>query len=244
MILFFIALALLVIFGLYLYVPIARALTLGDSLMVKSRAYIQTPENPTMSILVMGDSTAVGTGAAYGHSTAGYLGKEFPMATVLTDAKNGMKIEECVERLLKRKHEQHDLALFQIGANDVTGLTSFTNIEERLQTILTLSDGVAKQTIILSAGDVGTVPIFRWPLSSLMSHRSKKMRLLYKRLIAGHPKAVYVDLSGDGIDEVFSYDSEKFYAADGFHPSGEGYRQWFLEIRKNIRDIAPEKPAQ
>ena len=223
-----------VVFVVYLSLPIRRAIVLGRVLVDESKAYTQTPVNSTMKFLVIGDSTAVGSGGSYGESVAGYLGRDFPQATVVNDSRNGMKIDEFLTRLQARKDEHYDLIVFQIGGNDIVRLTPTTDIENRLEQALTLTDTMASTTIVICSGNVGLAPTFKWPLSLLYEVRSKDVFKRYAQTTRKHPQSHYIDLYKNREDDIFLTDISKYYAPDYFHPSGAGYAVWYDEVRKEL----------
>ena len=222
------------VFAVYISLPIRRAVSLGRGLVNESKAYTQTPENSTMKILVIGDSTAVGTGAPYGHSVAGYLGKDLPQARVVNDSKNGMKIDEFLTRLQARKEEHYDLIVFQIGGNDIVRLTPATDIENSLEQALTLTDTMASTTLVICSGNVGLAPTFKWPLSILFEVRSRDVFKHYAQTTLKHPQSHFINLYKNREDDIFLTDIPKYYAPDHFHPSGDGYAIWYTEVRKEL----------
>ena len=226
----------MIAFAMYLYIPILQAQVIGKSLVAQSRAYTQTPEHSTMKILVIGDSTAVGTGAPFGNSVAGYIGNDFPSATLVNDSKNGMKLEEFLTRLKQHKGEKYDLVVFQIGGNDIVGLTPPSEIQSLLLQALGVSDTIASTTIVVCSGNVGLAPAFKWPLSLLYEERSRDVFHRYAQTVKEYPSAHYVDLYRNRSDDIFLTDIPKYYAPDLFHPSGDGYAVWYTEIRKTIND--------
>jgi len=219
-------------YAFYVYIPIGNAPRATKSLMEMAVPYSQSPESPTKQILVMGDSTAVGTGGSPSQSIAGRLGARYPSARIVNDSENGMKLEVFLERFELRKSERYDFIVFQIGANDVIGLTSEADMRKRLEQSLSFSSTMAPCTIVMSAGNIGLAPVFRFPLTTLYTKRSKEMRVLYMDVISKFRGAYYVDLYNEREDEPFNTDIPRFYAADRFHPSGDGYAIWFKKVEK------------
>ncbi len=189
-----------------------------------------------MRILVMGDSTVVGTGGRPEESIAGRLGARYPEAMIVNDSENGLKLEAFLDRLEVRTEERYDLVVFQIGANDVIGMTPEEDIRARLTTALEQASVMAPHIIVICAGNVGLAPVFRWPLSALYTERSRSVRKLYLEVIALYPTARYVDLFNEREDEPFNKDIERYYAADRFHPSGDGYGIWFEKVEAALAD--------
>lgn len=190
-----------------------------------------------MRILVMGDSTAVGAGGTPEESIAGRLGADFPQAIIVNDSKNGQKLEGFLAALRAHREEKYDLIVFQIGANDIVGLTSEASIRKNLLTALTYANDMASHTIILSAGNIGLAPVFKWPLSVFYSSRSYAVRSLYQEEIKKYPQMRYIDLYHDRAHEPFNTDVDRFYAADHFHPSGAGYGIWYAQIREALSSL-------
>ncbi len=222
---------------LYDYLPIADSLTKTRPLVAAAQAYEQSPANPTMRILVIGDSTAVGVGATPETSVAGRLGREFPNALIVNDSKSGRKLDEFLERLRARAQERYDLIVFQIGANDIVQRTPEKRVEELLGEALGIAETMAPHTLVMCAGNVGLAPVFKWPLSSLYTARSRSVLTRYQHRIMAYPEMRYVDLYNERKDEVFNMDIEKYYAADRFHPTGDGYGVWYEKLRGQIVSV-------
>src|SRR5665213_3447970 len=79
----FIIVLLVAAYAAYSYAIIHQASVVGHRIAAQAVPYEQHPPNPAMYILVMGDSTAVGTGAATNtESIAGRLGARYPQADI------------------------------------------------------------------------------------------------------------------------------------------------------------------
>lgn len=194
----------------------------------KSSVFERTIPGASFRILVLGDSTAVGTGASKPEdSTAGRLAAKYPNAEVVNLAKSGDKIED-LEWILKTisDTERYDIVLIQIGANDIIRFTSMKDIEEGIGRILERSKTFRGKVIILHSGNIGESKFFPWYVRPLLSKRSYEAREIYKR-VAEKYGASYVNL----IDVEFP---EKYYASDHLHLSSDGYGVWFEEIEKKL----------
>jgi lysophospholipase L1-like esterase len=129
------------------------------------------PENPNESkdapfrILVLGDSTAVGTGATRAEdSTAGRLAQKYPNSEVTNLAVNGLKIaglESILKNMDASQNHRYNIVLIQIGANDIIRLTPMKDIEAGIGRILARSkelavaepeQGIAGDTMATAAG--------------------------------------------------------------------------------------------
>lgn len=204
-------------------------------IQAESHAYEQHPENPRAFVLVVGDSTAYGLGASTStQSIAGRIGADFPNADIRNIGAIGQKLADLKSALSSLENKHYDLMVIQIGANDVTRLTPYADIRTRLREVLALADNSADQVIVLTAGNIGTSPVFLPPVSTYMTHRTRVTRTIFMDEISKHPKAQYVDLFVERSQEPFLKDIERFYAPDKFHPSGDGYGLWYAKLRKLI----------
>jgi hypothetical protein len=93
----------------------ARALTSA------SEVFEQHPSNATLRLLVVGDSTAVGTGASSpAGSVAGLLGSRYPKLWVDNGARDGAKFDEVPAQVATANNaEGYDVVLICAGGNDV-----------------------------------------------------------------------------------------------------------------------------
>ncbi len=207
----------------------------SEQLIKAAVPFNRTDPNATMKILVLGDSTAVGTGAAHPEdSTAGRLAASYPKAAVVNLAVNGLRIEGLLTLLKTVDATTHyDLVLIQIGANDIIRLTSMPDIATGIDKVLARAELFHGQIILLHSGAVGEAPIFPWYFRSWLSRRSLAVRELYKKAAPAHG-AEYVDLIDSPVAELLRKDPEKYYANDGLHLTDAGYGLWFEEIKKHL----------
>jgi lysophospholipase L1-like esterase len=124
--------------------------------------------------------------------------------------------------------------LLQIGANDITGRTPYDEIRSTLKRVLAQADTLSTKVVVMTAGNVGLAPAFKWPLSSYMTHRTREVRKIFMEEVAKHPNASYVDLFKERKDEIFNTDIPRYYAPDLFHPSADGYGVWFEQLKKKL----------
>ena len=235
--LFVFILCVLTVYGLYVYFPIKTALKIDQKLVPDAVAYEQHPANPTMQVLFMGDSTAVGVGSVQkSESTAGRLGAEYPNSDISNRSKSGMVLRELLPLIEAQSGMHYDLVVLQIGANDVVGFTTLGAVREQLRKILKTASGIAPHVAVLTAGDIGQSPVFRWPLSSLMSARTRSVRAIFMEEIATTPNAFYIDIYNSNAGEIFNSDLNRYYAPDYFHPSGDGYGVWYALLLRALKE--------
>ena len=89
-----------------------------------ARAYTARPDRPLQRLLVVGDSTAVGTGAAAPQdSLVGLIGQQHRQWRIDNLAANGARFGDVV-RQLERAPEGYDMVLVLAGGNDVIRFTA------------------------------------------------------------------------------------------------------------------------
>lgn len=198
--------------------------------------YEQNNPNASLKVLFMGDSTAFGTGAANNReSTAGWFGQEYPGAMIQNLSENGLRLSGLVKKFNPEAKDHFNLIVMQIGANDILRFTAYRNIERDLLTLIDRAQSVADHVVILHSGNVGTAPVFGWPLNDIYTTRSRAVRQLYIKT-AKEKGVIYVDLFQERTDDLFLTDINKYYSADRLHPSGQGYRWWYDHIRQALND--------
>ncbi len=208
--------------------------------------YEQKNPQAHLKILFLGDSTAVGTGAKNNRlSVAGYFGGDFPRARIVNLGENGQKLRDLIRNFHPSQKEKYTLVVMQIGANDILHFTPLSHIKQDLTTLLGRAKAITDCVVILHSGNVGSAPIFSWPLNRVYAARTKKVKEIYLKT-AKEKGAFYIDLFQEINDDVFLKNVGRFYSPDYLHPSGEGYRMWYNKIREklqkaNIKDFSFER---
>jgi len=198
-----------------------------------STAFQQEPPAPMRRLLVVGDSTGVGTGATQPlASVAGLLGAAYPRLLVHNQARDGARFDAVPAQLAAAAGGPgYDVVLIQAGGNDVIrGIDAAA-----LAQVLDLSFSAAKArlrpggvAIVQPAGNVGNAAFFLPPLSQLMSQRARELHTAVRSAAARHG-LVFVSLYQEAAQDPFVQRPE-LYAADGLHPNDAGYRVWRDEL--------------
>lgn len=182
------------------------------------------PRGARVRLLIVGDSTGVGTGASEARdSVAGLLAREFPLLHIENRARDGATLADVVRQLGGRA--RFDMVLVQAGANDVIRLRGVQALRDDMEQIATLAHERAGRVVFMPAGNVGNAPFFRAPLSWWMSWRSRQLHRVVRDVAERHG-AVYVNLFHERADDPFVA-QPGLSARDGLHPSSAGYRAWF-----------------
>jgi lysophospholipase L1-like esterase len=203
----------------------AWRIKLSVGLVRQSEALRVSPSNATARLLIVGDSTAVGTGASSAtNSLAGLISRDHPHITVVNRAADGARFTDIAGQLAGQ--EEFDIVLVLGGGNDVVRLTERHALERDIAKALELAQNRARQVVIMPPGNVGNAPFFFAPLTWLMTQRSKTLHRLVRQAAAA-TGAVYVNLYHDRADDPFAQRPDELNAPDGLHPSDAGYRVWY-----------------
>jgi lysophospholipase L1-like esterase len=179
---------------------------------------------PAKRLLVVGDSTAVGTGASSpAHSVAGLVAARHPDWSVENRATDGAKLDDVAEQL--RRGGRYDIVLVMAGANDVIRFTGRDTMQRHLRAVLECARERAPEVVLMPAGNVGNAPFFWPPWSWWMSARARMLHGVVRETAAA-AGATYVGLYQDRDSDPFALQPQRYHAADGLHPSDAGYALW------------------
>jgi lysophospholipase L1-like esterase len=187
-----------------------------------------TPPAPALRVLVVGDSTAVGTGATRpAASVVGRMAAAHPDWAITNRGRDGAKFADIAAQLAGAG--AHDLVLIFGGGNDVIRLTPRASLEQQVALATSRAKAIAPRVIVMPAGNVGNAPFFLPPLSWWMSRRAQAMHEVVREAAQAHG-AVYVNLYKERAQDPFAQQPHRLHAADGLHPSDEGYALWWREL--------------
>lgn len=226
----------LIVLGLCIYIGYeffrVHALAAKSATLVAETHAYQKPQG-LISILVLGDSTAVGVGAsAPEQSVAGLLGESLH-ASIENHAVSGAVTADMIGQLHDARRHHYDLILIQVGANDVVGIGALGSVEAMMQTLLDEAVGYSNRVVVLTGGRIGDAPIFPLIFRAFVNGRAAALRTSFITTVASGNSAVYIDLTG-AVSDAFARDPSTYYAVDMFHPSSAGYSTWFDVLKLTI----------
>lgn len=194
----------------------------------QSEPFEASPTEATASLLVVGDSTAVGTGASSpAASMAGLIARDHPQLTIVNRARDGARFADIAGQLQDR--QRFDAILVLGGGNDVIRFTGDAQLEQDIARTAELARERARLVVFMPAGNVGNAPFFFAPWSWLMTRRSENLHRFVRQAVTDNG-AVYVNLFKDRADDPFAQCPGQLHASDGLHPSDAGYRLWYGEL--------------
>ncbi len=199
----------------------ARALT------QRSEALQHAPPGAVQRLLIVGDSTGVGTGASSAqHSLAGLIARDYPRLRIDNRARDGATFADVLAQLAG--DERHDVILVLAGGNDVTRLRALGEVRADIDRVASIASARAACVVLMPAGNVGNAPFFAPPVSWLMTSRSRALHDLVRAAARRHQVA-YVNLFLERATDPFVADPD-LTAADGLHPSDAGYLVWYRQL--------------
>jgi lysophospholipase L1-like esterase len=196
----------------------------------QSEPFEASPDNAAATLLVVGDSTAVGTGASSpAHSVAGLIARDHPRLKIINRAQDGAKFADIARQLESVGEQRFDAILVLGGGNDVIRLTRYTVLEQDVARTAGLARTRANLVVVMPCGNVGSAPFFFAPWSWLMTKRAQVLHGLVREA-AQDNSALYVNLYKDKAGDPFAQRPDELNAKDGLHPSDAGYRLWYAEL--------------
>lgn len=207
----------------YLYTSVKRYKTYWEDQIAKPI------ENGDFVYVAIGDSVAQGIGASspqksYVGQTVSYIerttGRNVHVINVsVTGAKVADVVKEQLPRILNLKP---DLVTLDIGANDINKNVPVDRFQKDFTTIL---DALPAGKSIVS-----DLPTFeRGPKQSVLISLNK---------------TIHEDIAKHGLElaPIYEYTSNTIhdwttYAADFFHPSDKGYRNWYAAFETKLKTI-------
>jgi lysophospholipase L1-like esterase len=180
-----------------------------------------------LRLLVLGDSTAAGVGAAtQDEALPGYLAREFLArfgrgTTWRPIGRNGATARDIItDHLADATSEPFDVVFLTIGANDALGMRSRTAFSRDVRQIVDVLRTANPDALVL----VSLMPRF---------DRFESLRNPVRWNLALHAASLdaAARASVAGLDRVFAIPkpppyTATFWASDGFHPGPDGYREW------------------
>ncbi len=230
---FVVAALFVILLGAYWYIGGWRVL-LSVWLIWQIEPY-QREISQAPKILVIGDSTAYGTGAdAHEDSIAGRIAHRYPSYSIRTIARNGLRTEGLAQQIETiAQADEYALVLLQIGANDVIGGVDNSVSESSMRHIINYIQPRAQAIVWMSSGNVGGARAYSGKRAVVLEERSREFRVMAQSL-AEELGVKYVDLFQERDVDLFVLEPDIYMAVDGLHPSSAGYGLWFSELQPTL----------
>ncbi len=219
---------------LFYVIKMLDILTSNQKVARKSAAYSSTVASDR-KILILGDSTAVGTGADRPEDTiAGMLAHDFPKTQIINLAKNGAITSDLVRQTNLVKDQYFDMVIISIGGNDSWSLISRKKIRESLEYCFKETKRMSGHKVIfLQYNNVGSAPIFPMLVSFFVKIRSESIQNVITDC-AYTEEIALIDLFSPTDSNPFKQNPHGLFAKDGIHPSSAGYRLWYTRMWRKM----------
>jgi lysophospholipase L1-like esterase len=219
--------------GLWRWSQLLQYVRIGEALADDAKPFEQKAMPHAPAVLVVGDSTAVGTGATSpGESIAGLLGSAFPHVSIVNRAFNGARTLDVIMQLAGADPGRYDLVLIHAGGNDVLRRTPLKALAPQVDALMRFARKFSSNVIVTTIPNIGLLPLFFPPLSWMMSRRARQVCALYAAS-ARQYGAHYLDFFHERGTCPLTSDPQRYFARDALHPSNECYKYVFEAIMKS-----------
>ena len=192
------------------------------------------PARANATVVILGDSTAVGAGSQPRFSVAGRIANAFEGIEVSNLAVAGANAGDIARQLLSMQRAKADIILIQVGGNDVMSFETPQSFGDSLKEAVVAARARAQTVILMPPGNLGGAPFFGPPISWYFSMRARQFNFIARSTAQAYG-AVFVGLFHEESEDPFAEAPELFYAADGLHPSEQGYAVLFGELMRQAR---------
>lgn len=194
---------------------------------------------PALRMVWLGDSTAAGLGAtsaeqAIPQRVAAALGRPVELTSL---AVSGARVDDVIDHQLPAlAGTRPDVVLVSVGANDTVHLTSRDAFRDRYRELVaSVPEGA--ELVLLGVPDMGAPPRLAQPLRAIAGLRGRQLDDVV-RSVAADAGATYVDIAGETGPTMRS-DTDRYFAADRYHPSDDGYELWADAVLAQIDGAIP-----
>lgn len=216
------------------YLRVRKTVRLSQKIVERTARFENITTDTSVSLLVLGDSTAVGVGADSQKDTVPALLASNVGATYVENyAVSGAKIQDLESQLSNSKLSKYDYILVQIGGNNIVAREDGLAVGEVLRKLYRALPE-CKQVIHVCCGDVGATTILPLPVRGYYTKKTLAYHSIFEK-IDMDSGVTYVNLYEPKNIDPFIKNPELYLAADGFHPSSLGYAYWFSKIKPNLR---------
>ena len=205
----------------------------SQQLLEEDMAYKNVSEDQSVSLLVLGDSTAVGIGANTPEETvpgrfAAYIGATY----VENHAVVGAAAADIAPQLAQAALKEYSYVLVMVGGNDILSWHDPKEAAGELEKVLKQLKA-AKGVYVMAAGNVGGATIFPHPVRPFHTRLNLRVHEEFTK-VAAATGATYINMYQKPSEDPFFQDPERYLSGDGLHPSSDGYQLWFEKLKEAV----------
>lgn len=191
-----------------------------------------------LRLLIVGDSSGVGVGAAtQDEALAGQLSRALAqrlsgMVRWQVLARTGHTTADALEQLRVSEILPADVVVTALGVNDVTGQASASRWLQQLEQIhaLVQQRAGARYTLHSAVPPMHSFPLLPQPLRWLMGAQALRLNRALARAVLGHPQRGLQALP----PHLHGRQAQRLMAPDGFHPNPAGYALWAETLAERL----------
>ncbi|WP_230657833.1 SGNH/GDSL hydrolase family protein [Psychrobacter sp. I-STPA10] len=227
---------------------LSSSLTETDSKQTESKQ-TESKQKDKLNLMIIGDSSAAGVGvdsqkeALMGQLLTALqkqpLSAQFSHIHWSLYATTGHTSFDILHRLyvLPLPTTAIDIMVIVVGVNDATKNVSTTLWQTQLQQIITIAQRKfkAKQIIFCSLPPMAQMPALPAPLNQFIAAKAARLDMLLQRVCQQSSAVNYFNFNLD--EFINDKDTTKWFAKDGFHPSGVTYTQWGQQLAQHINNM-------
>lgn len=224
--------------------PLSSSLSDTESKQAKSK------QKDALNLMIIGDSSAAGVGvdsqkeALMGQLLTALqqqpLSAQFSHIHWSLYATTGHTSFDILRRLyiLPTPTAAIDIMVVVVGVNDATKNVSTTLWQTQLGEIITIAQRKfqAKQIVFCSLPPMAKMPALPAPLNQFIAAKSTRFDKLLQKVCQQSSAVSYFGFDLDGF--IKDTDTTKWFAKDGFHPSGLTYQQWGEQLARFINKLS------
>ncbi|MFF9816362.1 SGNH/GDSL hydrolase family protein [Streptomyces sp. NPDC014006] len=189
-----------------------------------------TPGEPPLRLLMLGDSTAAGQGVHRAGQTPGALlasglaavaERPVQLRNVALPGARSDDLERQVSLALADPGLLPDICVIMIGANDVTHRMPPTRSVRHLSTAVRRLRTAGAEVVVGTCPDLGTIEPVQQPLRWLARRASRQ--LAAAQTIGAVEQGGRTVSLGDLLGPEFAANPRELFGPDSYHPSAEGY---------------------
>ena len=188
---------------------------------------------PTLRLLIIGDSSAVGVGTSHQEEALlGHMRKRLSQTNTVywsADGKTGATTADTIVRLQNSQVQKFDVVSVSLGVNDITSLVPLSVWLRRFSTLLDLIDRRFQPDIVCVSGipQMKYFPLLPQPLRWVTGAQANRFDRALRRLVAGRAGCRFVEMDFEPDISLMS--------PDGFHPGPKIYAAWGRKVYRAIR---------
>jgi lysophospholipase L1-like esterase len=198
-----------------------------------------------LRLVVLGDSTAAGSGVPYELGIAVAAARHLATnrrVTFVNLARSGARLADVARSQAPLAARlRPDIVLLAAGANDVTHLTHLTTITRELDSALQVlrKANPSVRLIVTGAPDLGAVPRLAQPLRAVAGLRTRRVNVRVGSWAARSGAILAPVAARTG---PLLRDRPWLFCADRFHPTAAGYALWIPVLTEALdRALKPER---